>query len=283
VTEPSEPAEPSEPEAPDDFASGESGQVFGIRRTTTAVVGDALDDAVALMRLERWRLARDARRLPPRSVLALSVERANHPNLLAAARDELLRSLHDVTFATTVAGDRGKFENLNALIAQHQIGTHDWLLVLDDDVSLPRGFLDTFLFLAERFRLTLAQPAHRQRSHAAWRVTRRRRGSVLRETAFVEIGPVSALHRAAFDVLLPFPELRFGWGLDLHWSAIAREQDWRLGVIDATPVRHGLRRIASSYSRDDAVAEARAFLSTHRYTPASVAQRTLATHRNWSL
>ena len=38
--------------------------------------------------------------------------------------------------------------------------------------------------------------------------------------------------------LLPFPELRFGWGLDLHWAALAAERGWRLGVVDATPVRH---------------------------------------------
>ena len=44
----------------------------------------------------------------------------------------------------------------------------DWLLLVDDDVALPRGFLDRLLFLAERFDLDLAQPAHRHRSHAAW-------------------------------------------------------------------------------------------------------------------
>ena len=69
---------------------------------------------------------------------------------------------------------------------------YDWLLVVDDDVVLPRGFLDEFVFLAERFDLSLAQPAHRHRSHAAWEVTRRRPFSVVRETGFVEIGPVTA-------------------------------------------------------------------------------------------
>ena len=95
--------------------------------------------------------------------------------------------------------------------------------MIDDDVELPRGFLDRFLFLCERFSLTLAQPAHRLHSHAAWEVTRRRPGSVVRETSFVEIGPVTAFARASFEVLLPFPELRMGWGLDVHWAALARE------------------------------------------------------------
>ena len=55
-------------------------------------------------------------------------------------------------------------------------GAFDWLLVVDDDVALPRGFLDRFLHAAERAGLRLAQPAHRLHSHAAWAVTRRRAG-----------------------------------------------------------------------------------------------------------
>ncbi len=140
--------------------------------------------------------------------------------------------------------------------------------MIDDDVALPRGFLDVFLFLAERFDLALAQPAHRRRSHAAWRVTRRRPGVVAHESRFVEIGPVTAFHARTFETLLPFPELRFGWGLELHWSAIARARGWREGVIDAVPIAHALRRVASAYASDDARAEARRFLSDRDYTPA---------------
>jgi hypothetical protein len=214
-------------------------------------------------------------------VLVLAIERTDVPNLLAQAKAELTRSRHQVDVATTEAGTRGKFENLNALLEEHRIAGYDWLLSVDDDVALPAGFVDTFLFLAERFDLQLAQPAHRHRSHAAWTLTRRWRGSVARETPFVEIGPVFAFHAPTFATLLPFPPLRFGWGLDLHWSAVAREHGWRSGVIDATPIRHGLRRIASSYDREAALAEARAFLATREYTTALGAQRTLVAHRGW--
>ena len=48
----------------------------------------------------------------------------------------------------------------------------------------------------------MAQPAHRLYSHAAWQVTRRRARSAVRETAFVEIGPLTALRRETFPVLL---------------------------------------------------------------------------------
>jgi hypothetical protein len=213
-------------------------------------------------------------------VLALGIE-AGSPNLMSAAADELRDSRHEVTIATSPAGDRGKFENLNALLAERPAHGHDWLIVIDDDVALPAGFLDSFLFLAERFELQLAQPAHRHRSHAAWSVTRRRLGSVVRETPFVEIGPVSAFAAATFDVLLPFPELRAGWGLDLHWAALARERGWRAGVVDATPITHGLRPIAAAYDRTAAKDEAREFLATRPYLPAREVQRTLVTHRTW--
>jgi hypothetical protein len=265
----------------DDFLSGTSGQVFGIRATSRAVAADALADLVALACGQNRRLRRAAARWPRRRVLALGVEREGKPNLLASARAELWRSKHEVRFASTTVGGRGKFENLNRLLAEHPADGHDWLVVVDDDVTLPRGFLDAFVFLAERFGLRLAQPAHRARSHAAFALTRRHPASVVRESRFVEIGPVFAFQAATFETLLPFPELRFGWGLDAHWSAVAAEHGWREGIIDATAVRHGLRRIASAYSREDALAEAHEFLAVRPYLPVEVSQRPVAIHRSW--
>ena len=146
-------------------------------------------------------------------------------------------------------------------------------------MTLPRGFLDRFLFLCERFSLQLAQPAHRLSSHAAWPQTRRRASAVVREVSFVEIGPVTAFARATFPLLLPFPELRMGWGLDAHWAALARGRGWRCGVTDAVSIRHRAAPAAEAYSREAAIAEARAFLADRPYLSAAEAQRTLTTHR----
>ncbi len=264
-----------------DVLSGASGNVVGPRARLRATIEDSLLDLRRVLRAEPWRLALAARAAPPRRrVLVIGVEREGVAGLMPGARDELARSRHEVEVATTTAGGGGKWENLNHLLETHSPVGRDWLIVMDDDVALPRGFLDAFLFLAERFGLQLAQPAHRRHSHAAWSLTRRA-ASVVRETAWVEIGPVTAFRAETFTALTPFPPLRAGWGLDFHWAALAQERGWRLGVIDATPVRHGLRLIAGSYGHEEALAEARDFLDGRRYLPASEAQRTLAQHRGW--
>ncbi|HEX2085222.1 MAG TPA: hypothetical protein VHF89_06030, partial [Solirubrobacteraceae bacterium] len=271
----------------DDFLSGRSGHVGGRRGAAATALDRALDLA--------WR--RGPRRSARRRVLVLSVAREGSRWWPAAER--ILRaSSHDVEIRTSDVEGRGKFENLNRLLGaegsapaqraasgsadgaasrERPAPPHDWLLVVDDDVVLPAGFLDRFLAVAERHGFRIAQPAHRLSSHAAWPVTRRRPASVARETAFVEIGPVTAFHRDTFDVLLPFPGLRMGWGLDAHWSAVARERGWRMGVVDATPIHHAVP-VGEAYPREDAIAEARAFLDGRPYVRRDEA-RTLRTHR----
>ena len=235
---------PSAAAVSDDFLSGESGTVGG-KRDVLRELGDLTLDALALP--ARIALARAARRSPPRRrVLALSIVRVENAATYGAALRELRRTRHELVTSSSDAGARGRFENLNRLLGEHSLDEFDWLLVLDDDVILPRGFLDGLINLAERYELRLAQPAHRLRSHAAWRVTRRRARSVVRETAFVEIGPVTALHRDTFGQLLPFPALRMGWGLDAHWSALARMRGWRVALSTSCRSRTARRPLPAS-------------------------------------
>jgi GT2 family glycosyltransferase len=265
----------------DDFLAGTSGTVGGFGVVLRGA-RDATVDARELASGRRLRLALAARREPVRRrVLVLGVQREQHRALASRAHAELERSRHEVELHVSEPAGLGKFENLNRLLREHSPDAHEWLLLLDDDVELPRGFLDRFLFLCERFGLALAQPAHKLNSHAAWPQTRRHPGSVVRETRFVEIGPVTAFSRATFSALLPFPELRMGWGLDAHWAALAQERGWRCGVTDAVAIRHRVAPAADSYSREAAIAEARAFLAERPYVHAEEAKRTLTTHHSW--
>lgn len=240
----------------DDFLSGASGQVGGWRGRLSRV-----HDALLDLQLPRAPAAGPAVAL---QVLVIAIERPEVANTMAATLAELRRSQSaEVTVRTVPAGVRGKFENLNALLAAEDLGAFDWLLVVDDDVDLPSHFLDRFLTHAAGAKL--AQPAHRLHSHAAWPHTRRRAQSAARPTSFVEIGPLTAFHRDTFATLLPFPELRMGWGLDAHWAAVARERGWPMVIVDATPIGHTLRPVAATYPREAALAEARAFLADRVY------------------
>ena len=274
----------------DDFLSGESGHVAGIRAVTKNTLRDrALDLRLALGSAGRAARAASG---PPRKVLVAGIYGARSRRMARAAR-ELRRTHHDVEvvlgaraetapeLAAVTAADHlegGKFENLNALLEGRAPVERDWLVVVDDDVVLPRRFLDRFLAICEALGFALAQPAQTWRSHAAWQVTRRRGGVVARETRYVEIGPVTAFRADALAELFPFPPLRYGWGLDVHWSALARDRGWKLGVVDALPVSHDWAPVAAGYSHEAAVAEAREFLRDRPYLPAELAQETVVAH-----
>lgn len=275
--------------------SGESGIVTGRRARLLGGLRDIGDEAAAWLRLVPPRLDRAARS-GDGAVHVVGLYGADHREI-AQAVSELRRSQRRVTVALGALDERapalaretlltglrgsGKFENLNALLAEAPRLDARWLVVIDDDVALPRGFLDRFLFVCERFGLQLAEPALTHTSHAAWRVFRRRRWAVARTTHMVEIGPLTAFSAPVADQLLPFPPLRMGWGLDAHWGALAQERGWRLGVVDATPIRHSSRVTASAYDREEALAELRRFLTKRSWVDRNTANCVIQTYTNW--
>ena len=281
---------------PDAVLSGESGIVTGPRRRTVALARDLADDAAAWLMLVPIRLAAAARRAPPRAVHVVGVYGPDAGGTMARSVAELRRGRHAVSVALGALGSRspelgpdtalehlagqGKFENLNALLAAAPPRDPDWVIALDDDAELPRGFLNAFLVCAERFGFQLAQPAQRHVSHAAWRVVRRERWCLARRTRLVEIGPVTAFHHSVAGVLLPFPPVRMGWGLDAWWGGLALERRWRLGVVDATPVRHHSRLTASGYDREPAVAEMAEFLENRPHIDRDTALQVVERYRS---
>jgi len=279
---------------PTTFLSGDAGDVTHPVRRTKRRLGELAYGALDTLAGTRRGATRLARSAPaPLDVLVIGVYRPG--SLLAEALPALLSERHRVRIALGSAGPPdeplrehtvaegltgGKFQNLNRVLEDAAwAGAPDWTIAIDDDVRLPRAFLDRFVGVCEAFELDLAQPAQTLRSHSAWKVTRRRPASLVRETRFVEIGPVTAFGRAAAAELLPFPQLRYGWGLDLHWAAVAAERGWRLGVVDALPVRHEFGVVAAAYLREDAVEEAARFLAERPYLPSERAGEVVAVHR----
>ena len=61
-------------------------------------------------------------------------------------------------------------------------------------------------------------------SHAAWRVTRRRGLATSARRTSWRSAPSRRSAADAAAELAPFPDLRWGWGLDLHWARGGRER-----------------------------------------------------------
>ena len=169
-----------------DFLSGAQRHRRRAPRRRCSAYDDALLDARDTLSGRRTGLARAARTLPPRRrVLVAGVDRPELDRLMGAARAELGQSRHDVEFAIApAAAGRGKFENLNALLAAHPARGHDWLLVVDDDVVLPRALPRCPALLRRALRAAdrpagapaaLARRLARSRAAApaAWRARRR--------------------------------------------------------------------------------------------------------------
>lgn len=173
-------------------------------------------------------------------------------------------SRHEVSVSIVPMGDKGKFANIDDAIALASSGLDrfDWLVVADDDILFKPRFLDTFIALASAADLSIAQPAHAYESYTTYQITRRRLGSLVRRTRFVEIGPLTLVKKEAFSELIPFPASRWCYGIDVLWSEIARRNEFKMGIVDGTPVRH-LRPVAASYSMDEAAAEGRDLLRQH--------------------
>ncbi|MGH9356753.1 MAG: hypothetical protein ACRD10_11545, partial [Terriglobia bacterium] len=137
------------------------------------------------------------------------------------------------------AGKGLRMPLLNRLMEGMDLPSFDWVVVMDDDFVFVRGSLSSFLAIAARAGLALAQPAHALdslRSH--WFFTLYNPVAVTRLTTFVEIGPIVAIHQDWAERILPFPEASgMGWGLAFQWSDL-RARGARLGIVDWVTLRH---------------------------------------------
>lgn len=180
---------------------------------------------------------------------------------------------------TVGSGPGGKYALVSGLLASARVDDDAYVVVADDDVSLPS--LGLFLRVVRRAAFDLAQPAHtRHRSHPSHPVTLRATWSVARVTEFVEIGPLFVVSPAWRPAVLPFPEdAGMGWGLEADWYGLHR-RGARLGIVDAVPMRH-LSPVATSYDQTEERERMARRLAAAGLGGLHEIQRTLATWRPW--
>ena len=155
-----------------------------------------------------------------------------------------------------------KFVLLNRILAGEQLHRYDYILFCDDDIRLSPGFLDMFLGLQAQYDFSLAQPARTHNSYIDHPFVEQFDGLKARRTRFIEIGPVVSVRKDAFPVLLPFDESsHMGWGYDFVWPCLMEKMGMRMGIIDATPVDHSMRKPVMNYNYDEANKSMQNYLS----------------------
>jgi hypothetical protein len=161
-----------------------------------------------------------------------------------------------------------KFALLNRLLAAHDWRSYDYVVLSDDDITLPIGFLDAFLSYQAKHDLALAQPARTPWSRSSYGFVKQRLRTEARITRFVEAGPITSIRRDLAPLLMPFDEESpMGWGFDLIWPLIVEGAGLRMGIVDATPVDHTLRGQAAAYSGSAEFARMQSYLTKHRHLP----------------
>ena len=283
--------------APPDFAPSAYEFTRGdrIRRYTLDLALDAFHTAAGIRR----RLDRLAAATPICDVVILSVYSKNETgSRITEAAASLSHTRHRVRFAygsrdaeadprlrqeTIATGLDGLlFENLNRLL---EIGSGEppprWTIVHGSDVGFPRRWLDRFIALCESFDFAIAGPANTRRSYTSYALTQRSLRWLVRDTGFVESGPVFAFRQDAAAELLPFPsDLGQGWGVDFYWPYLAQQRRWRMGIIDVTPIEHVGRPPGGSYSAQRAAESGREWLQRNPYVPVEIAVQTRAAYRH---
>jgi hypothetical protein len=219
------------------------------------------------------------------AVLVAGVYVATQPNRIAHVIDELSRSAEwrveqrwvavgaapapDHVAAVTVdTVDEliPKFTLLNRILAGVHPEQYAFLIVCDDDIYLPHEFLDRYLRLVRDHEFALAQPARTHDSYIDHPFVEQLDGLLVRHTRFVEIGPVVSFAGAAMRLLLPFDESSaMGWGYDLVWPCAIESAGLKMGIVDAVPVGHSVRRPVAQYKHGTADRVMRAYLEHRRH------------------
>jgi hypothetical protein len=155
-----------------------------------------------------------------------------------------------------------KFLLLNQMLRSVELHDFEYIIVSDDDIVLPAGFMDSYLALVSCHNFAVAQPARTHDSYIDHRFVEQLDGINARWTRFVEIGPLFSLHRSAFNYFLPFDEASpMGWGNDFVWPILAEKHSLRMGIIDAVPVAHNMRKPVAYYDHGTSVDAMRGYLA----------------------
>jgi hypothetical protein len=219
---------------------------------------------------------------PERKVLVTGVYLADKDHQAPAIGDELARSrqwrvdqrwvalgqgrVPDALAQSTIAHRTTaspKFTILNEVLASLPLADYTYIVVCDDDVTLPSGFLDAYLEAVGAYNFALAQPARSHDSFIDHPFVEQLDGLTARWTRFVEIGPLFSIRQDAVPHLVPFDEASpMGWGYDFVWPLTMERAGLRLGIVDSIPIVHNFRKPVAHYDHGSADRAMQRYLDT---------------------
>lgn len=150
---------------------------------------------------------------------------------------------------TRGSGKGHKIELFNQLMACEEASNRtDYVMFLDDDLTIPPGFLPEYLRLVEALGADFAQPALLPESHHSFRATVQRPGLVARRTNWVEM-MIFSMSRRLVDEVAPFTNVGrgAGWGFEFTITPALEKLGAYAAIIDACPVEHSYRPLATGY------------------------------------
>ena len=142
-----------------------------------------------------------------------------------------------------------KFTLVNRLLRPGDLDAFDYIVVCDDDIHVPHGFLAALIGHQQALDFAVAGPARSWNSHFDHAFSLRRPWLRARQTRFVECGPLVSFGRDAARLLLPFDEAGAMWGFDFVWPEVIGRHDLAMGIVDALPIDHSLRGQAAAYDK----------------------------------
>ncbi len=257
--------------------------------------GDITPEPAHLMLAVETALARIRECTIPTAALILGTYHAGRPShirqivssLAGSSRSRVVQRwvclggsgpVPEVTQVTTrvLRDARPKFEVVNELLQKEDLSSYDYVLVLDDDVRLPEGFLDDFLAVQAHLRFSLAQPACVSGSHAGHPIMEKQRGVLARQTLRVETGPIVSFHRSSHDLLFPFDLTSpMGLGYENIWPHVLLQHNRTMGIIDAIPIERLTLEHESGDGRAESGMVRAAFLRAHHHLSDETTMRVL--------
>jgi hypothetical protein len=133
----------------------------------------------------------------------------------------------------------GKFEGIHALLTEHPalLADVDYVWLPDDDIEIEAETVSRLFRALPAYGLALAQPALSEDSFVNVPLTRRRPGSILRRTNYVEMMAPCFKKELLLELLPLFGGLRYGWALDHYWGAVAAKYGGA-GIFDVFTMKH---------------------------------------------